>query len=40
VALRYASSPHDFKLMLAAGGQNASGLEQLAPEPATEPTTA
>ena len=25
----YASSPHDFKLMLAAGGQRASGIEQL-----------
>jgi twitching motility protein PilT len=31
VALEYASSPHDFKLMLAAGGQRASGIEQLAP---------
>jgi twitching motility protein PilT len=30
VALRAASSPHDFKLMLAAGGQRASGIEQLA----------
>jgi twitching motility protein PilT len=30
VALDYASSPHDFKLMLAAGGQRASGIEQLA----------
>jgi twitching motility protein PilT len=30
VALDYASNPHDFKLMLAAGGQRASGLEQLA----------
>jgi twitching motility protein PilT len=29
VALDAASSPHDFKLMLAAGGQRASGLEQL-----------
>ena len=29
-ALDYASSPHDFKLMLAAGGQRASGIEQLA----------
>ena len=29
VALEYASSPHDFKLMLAAGGQRASGIEQL-----------
>jgi twitching motility protein PilT len=28
-AMEYASSPHDFKLMLAAGGQRASGLEQL-----------
>jgi twitching motility protein PilT len=32
VALGYASSPHDFKLMLAAGGQRASGIEQLAEE--------
>ena len=24
-----ASSPHDFKLMLAAGGQRASGIEQV-----------
>jgi twitching motility protein PilT len=31
VAMEYASSPHDFKLMLAAGGQRASGIEQLAP---------
>ncbi len=31
VALDYASNPHDFKLMLAAGGQRASGIEQLAP---------
>jgi twitching motility protein PilT len=31
VAMDYASSPHDFKLMLAAGGQRASGIEQLAP---------
>jgi twitching motility protein PilT len=29
VALDYASSPHDFKLMLAARGQRASGIEQL-----------
>jgi twitching motility protein PilT len=29
VALDYASSPHDFKLMLAAGGQRASGIEQV-----------
>jgi twitching motility protein PilT len=34
VALDYASSPHDFKLMLAAGGQRASGIEQLAGSPA------
>jgi twitching motility protein PilT len=33
VALDYASSPHDFKLMLAAGGQSASGIEQLAGQP-------
>src|SRR3954452_10951257 len=33
VALDYASSPHDFKLMLAAGGKSASGIEQLAGEP-------
>src|SRR5690348_9671984 len=31
VAMEYASNPHDFKLMLAAGGQRASGIEQLAP---------
>src|SRR5918994_1221501 len=30
VAMEYASSPHDFKLMLAAGGQRASGIEQVA----------
>jgi twitching motility protein PilT len=30
VALETASSPHDFKLMLAAGGQRASGIEQIA----------
>ncbi len=29
----YATSPHDFKLMLAAGGQRASGIEQLAAGP-------
>jgi twitching motility protein PilT len=29
VAMDYASSPHDFKLMLAAGGERASGIEQL-----------
>ncbi len=37
VALDYASNPHDFKLMLAAGGQRASGIEQLqAPAPASQ----
>ena len=35
VALDFASSPHDFKLMLAAGGQRASGIEQLAQSPAS-----
>jgi twitching motility protein PilT len=34
VALDAASSPHDFKLMLSAGGQRASGIEQLTAEPA------
>jgi twitching motility protein PilT len=33
IALDYASSPHDFKLMLSAGGQSASGIEQLASDP-------
>ncbi len=28
-AMEYASSPHDFKLMLAAGGRRASGIEQM-----------
>jgi twitching motility protein PilT len=36
VALDYASSPHDFKLMLSAGGQRASGIEQLAGNAATQ----
>jgi twitching motility protein PilT len=31
VAMEFASNPHDFKLMLAAGGQRASGIEQMAP---------
>src|SRR5438128_1338815 len=31
VALEYASSPHDLKLMLAAGWERASGIEQLSP---------
>jgi twitching motility protein PilT len=29
VAVETASSPHDFKLMLAAKGQRASGIEQI-----------
>ena len=29
VAMETASSPHDFKLMLAAPGQRASGIEQV-----------
>jgi twitching motility protein PilT len=33
VAYETATSPHDFKLMLAAGGQRASGIEQLGPDP-------
>jgi hypothetical protein len=32
----YASSPHDFKLMLAAGGQRASGIEQLDKAPVAQ----
>ena len=28
-AMEYASNPHDLKLMLAAGGRRASGIEQL-----------
>jgi twitching motility protein PilT len=32
VAMETASSPHDFKLMLAAGGQRASGIEQVQAE--------
>jgi twitching motility protein PilT len=35
-AMDYASSPHDFKLMLSAGGQRASGIEQLEPEPVAQ----
>ncbi|MGZ5331272.1 MAG: type IV pilus twitching motility protein PilT [Solirubrobacterales bacterium] len=30
IAMQTASSPHDFKLMLQAGGQRASGIEQIA----------
>jgi twitching motility protein PilT len=33
-AMEYASNPHDLKLMLAAGGQRASGIEQLDGAPA------
>jgi twitching motility protein PilT len=33
VALDFASNPHDFKLMIEAGGQRASGIEQLAAQP-------
>jgi twitching motility protein PilT len=33
VALEVASSAHDFKLMLAAQGQRASGIEQLSGAP-------
>jgi twitching motility protein PilT len=33
VAYETATSPHDFKLMLAAGGQRASGIEQLSNTP-------
>ena len=29
IAMETASSPHDFKLMLAAGGRRASGIEQV-----------
>ncbi len=36
VAYETATSPHDFKLMLAAGGQRASGIEQLANATAPE----
>jgi twitching motility protein PilT len=39
IAMDTASSPHDFKLMLAAGGQRASGIEQVAGQPA-EPAPA
>jgi twitching motility protein PilT len=40
VALEYASSPHDLKLMLAAGGERASGIEQLSAAPAPVGTVA
>jgi hypothetical protein len=35
-----ASSPHDFKLMLAAGGQRASGIEQVVGNSDGEPVGA
>jgi twitching motility protein PilT len=38
VALDAASSPHDFKLMLAARGQRASGIEQLGATPDAAPS--
>lgn len=34
VAMEHASNPHDLKLMLAAGGRRASGIEQLGAAPA------
>jgi twitching motility protein PilT len=37
VAYETATSPHDFKLMLAAGGQRASGIEQLASQERVSP---
>ena len=37
IALEVASSPHDFKLMLAAQGQRASGIEQVIGATATAP---
>jgi twitching motility protein PilT len=37
VAYETATSPHDFKLMLAAGGQRASGIEQLSNAPDPDP---
>jgi twitching motility protein PilT len=36
VAMEYASSPHDFKLMLAAGGERASDISQLDRTPGAE----
>jgi twitching motility protein PilT len=36
VAFVVASSPHDFKLMLSAQGQRASGIEQVAGTPADD----
>ncbi len=40
VAFEVASSPHDFKLMLDAKGQRASGIEQVLSEPDDEPAEA
>ena len=40
VAFEVASSPHDFKLMLDAKGQRASGIEQVLGEPDDEPADA
>jgi twitching motility protein PilT len=37
VAMDYASSPHDFKLMLASSGQRASDISQLGGGPGPEP---
>jgi twitching motility protein PilT len=37
VAFEAASSPHDFKLMLDAQGQRASGIEQVMPSPSEDP---
>jgi len=39
VAMDYASSPHDFKLMLASSGRRASDLSQLGGEPGPEPVS-
>jgi twitching motility protein PilT len=39
VAMDYASSPHDFKLMLASSGQRASDISQLGGEPGAEPVS-
>jgi len=37
VAMETASSPHDFKLMLAAKGRRASGIEQVVADGAGQP---
>jgi hypothetical protein len=36
VAMEYASSPHDFKLMVASSGKNASDIDQLLSDPREE----